>query len=270
MHFTFYLDAAAGLSEQDEAQQPRMSKNPICAAVPKNRRQPGFTLVELLIVIVIIAALAALIFGMSKKMIQKAQRVNALSALKQVATANVAYSTENFGNINTMRFTGDPMEGSQSGPNAGLWVSNTFWGRCSPYLFSGISAQNESNLNKELKLRINDLFSTPDSSKMTKTVISGARIYHDSSGLPVPISFNSKLFPWGKFVKVSSVESPSEIMWATYGFSSFNETSGQSYVKRPTNGTSANIYYMDDRKALAAFLDGHIEELAPAISRRRF
>lgn len=241
--------------------------NPILHPYPINRRRTGFTLVELLIVIVIIAALASLIFGMSRKMTEKAQRVNAISALKQVGAANVAYSTENSGNINTMRYKGDPKEGG-----GGKWVSNSFWGRCSPYLFSGIQALNDSQLKKELDLRLDQFFSSPDANKMTKTLMAGTPIYHDDSGIAVPLSFNANMFPWGRFAKVTNFDDTGRILWATYGFGAFNESHGQSYVPLPQAGSqpTARIYYFGNKKAIGAFLDGHVEELSPPMGEQRF
>lgn len=242
-------------------------ENPTYPPYPKSRRHSGFTLIELLIVIAIIAVLATLIFGISRRMSEKALRVNAISSLKQVATANVAYSAENFGNINTMRYSGDPKEGG-----GGKWVTNSFWGRCSPYLFSGTQATNDNNFKKELDLRLDQLFSSTDADKMTKTIMDGTPVYHDSSGLPVPFSFNAKMFPWGRFMKASSFDDTGRVLWATYGFGGFNETHGQSYVPLPPAGSppTARIYYFSNKKAIGAFLDGHIEELSPPMPKQRF
>lgn len=244
-----------------------MRKNPIQPAFPKFRRRSGFTLIELLIVIAIIAVLATLIFGISRRMSDKAQRVNAISALRQVGTANVAYTTENFGNINTMRYGGDPKEGG-----GGKWVTNSFWGRCSPYLFSGVQATNDNQLKTELDGRLDQFFSSTNANKMTKTIMAGTPVYHDSSGLPVPFSFNAKMFPWGRFMKASSFSDSGRVLWATYGFGAFNETHGQTYVPLPPAGSppSARIYYFANKKAIGAFLDGHVEELSPPISKQRF
>ena len=256
-----------------------LSKNPSCNAVPKNRRNPGFTLVELLIVIAIIAVLALLVFGLSSKMMDKARRVSALSALRQVATANLAYSAENSGNINTIRFSSpfkDPVEGDLPGiPNDG-WVSNSFWGRCSPYLFTGLTGvpgtgAGENQLRQEIILGLNQLFGTPDSQTMSRTIMSGTPLMSDAA-FRIPIAFNSKMSTWGKFVKVSSFDNPGRILWAVYGRGTFNKTHGQVYSPLPKVGTvpTDNIYFFDHKKAIGAFLDGHIEELSPPLANERF
>lgn len=107
---------------------------------------------------------------------------------------------------------------------------------------------------------------------MVNTVISGARIYHDTSGLAVPLGFNANLAPWVRFVKMSNIGDTSQILWAVYGFGMFTEAHGKTYVPRPTDGTAgkSNIYFLDDRNALAAFLDGQIESIQAPIPSRRF
>ena len=82
----------------------------------------GFTLVELLVTVAIILVLAALAFMGFGRVRQAAMKAKALGPLKQVAAANAAYAMENYGQINTLRWVGDPEEGRP-------FVSNSFWGR---------------------------------------------------------------------------------------------------------------------------------------------
>ena len=247
----------------------RMKIHPTRFATPSRKLNSnrGFTLVELLITITIIIVLAALVLTVSRKMKTMAAKAVALSSLTQISAFNMAYSTENNGDINTMRYGGDTKEGGGA-----VWVQNTFWGRLQPYLFPDAQTTNQSQLLKNIGQRLDKLFNTPDADKMVSTAISGARIYHDTSGLPVPLSFNGYLAPWGKFVKTSSFADPSQIMWAAYGFNMFTEVHGKKYIPKPTDGTAGkcNIYYLDDHKALASFLDGHVEAIEAPIPDRRF
>jgi len=227
----------------------------------------GFTLIELLVSITIILVLAALTMVVTGKLRASAYRANAMSSLRQVAAMNVAYSAENLGDINTMRYVGDPKEGG-----GGAWVKNSFWGRLQPYLFPDVSENNQTRLKMELNERLDQLFNTPDADTMVNTVLNGSRIYHDGSGLPVPLAFNKNLNKWGEILKVSSFSDPAQVLYAVYGFGLFDEADGETYIERPADRSKPenNIYYLDDRKAMAAFLDGHIESLSAPIPDRRF
>lgn len=235
---------------------------------PSPSTRPAFTLVEILVVITILIALAAVVLVMSGKFRGRAEQANSLSALRQIAIANLSYSVENHGNINTLRWVGDPEEG---GPNA--WVSNSFWGRIQPFLFTDLPSDVQPELRVQMRGRIGQLFNTTNPSTMVGTVVEGARIYHDGAGLPIPFAFNNNLHKWADFLKVSSFGDPARVLYATYGFGFFTEAHAQNYVERPQDGTRPegnSIYYMDDKKALMVFMDGHIESLAPPIPRRLF
>ena len=229
-----------------------------------HRPHDGFTLVELLVTITIIIILAMVAFLSTREMRGKAQQVNALNALRQIGVAHVGYTTENHGDILTLRWPGDS---TLSG--AGGWVGNSFWGRLRPYLFEEAAVQNQNQLKSRLKLNINQLFGTPDSGKMTATWIQGARIYHDTAGLPVPISFNANMHKWGQFLKVGSFGDASQVIYATYGFGLFNKQHGSEYVPLP-RGASHGIYYTSSRKALALYLAGNVDTVSPPMPDRMF
>lgn len=234
---------------------------------PSAESAGGFTLVELLVTIVVIVALAALVFTMTGKIRSKAQQANALTALRQIAGANVNYSIENNGDINTMRWKGDPKEGG-----GGAWVSNSFWGRIHQFLYPDVSMNNQNQLRKELNQRLDSLFNSSDADKMIGTFLQGARIYHDDSGLPVPIAFNRNLHQWGRFLKVSSFSDPARVIYATYGYGFFDDNDGRSYAPIPRdNSIPANkIYYTGNKQAMVSFLDGHVEVMQPPIHERLF
>ena len=236
----------------------------------------GFTLVELLVVITIIAVLASIVIVMTQKIRTRAQQANALSSLRQVGMFHVSYAMENAGDINTLRWDGDKLEGKLGG-GGNAWVSNTFWGRFRSFLFSDSPPTDQKQLNDQLLIRICQLMGTPtpargEKLKMKNTVISDTPINYDTSGLPVPLAFNADLATYNRWVKVSSVSDPSQVLYATYGSGQFNENDGKAYAPMPRNGVSATskIYYLDDRKALFIFVDGHVEALAAPIAARKF
>jgi prepilin-type N-terminal cleavage/methylation domain-containing protein len=70
----------------------RPSAKSICSPV-----RAGFTLVELLVVITIIAVLAALIFVMVGKTREKAKAIVCINNLRQIGSALAAYAADNDG-----------------------------------------------------------------------------------------------------------------------------------------------------------------------------
>lgn len=230
-------------------------------------RNVGFTLVELLVSIAIVVVLAAVAVFATRGLRQKAYQTRAMSSLRQVVAFSAAYTADNNGDINTLRWPGDPKEGGGS-----KWVSNTFWGRLQPYIFPDATNASQKALQTELKQRIGVLFSTSDPDSMADTFLKGSKIYHDGSGLPIPMAFNENLHQWGQFVKLANVGDPSQVLYATYGFGFFNAEDARAYAPRPKDESKPtnNIYYFDDKTMAAAFLDGHMESLRAPVPDRRF
>ncbi|RYD36026.1 MAG: prepilin-type N-terminal cleavage/methylation domain-containing protein, partial [Verrucomicrobiaceae bacterium] len=67
-----------------------MKKNPILF-----RPSSGFTLVEILVVLVIVAALAAVAFTMGPKMKRRGDAAKSLQNIRQIGVSLITYSTEN-------------------------------------------------------------------------------------------------------------------------------------------------------------------------------
>jgi prepilin-type N-terminal cleavage/methylation domain-containing protein len=247
----------------------KTQKNPSSIRRTLRKKSSGFTLVEVLVVITIIVVLVAVVLSVTNNIRNKAQQANAMNAIRQVGTASIAYSAENHGDIMTIIFEGDPRV---TGGNAN-WLRKALWNQFQPYLFPGATATNNTELQAQLRMGVDQLFNTKDARTMNDTVIGkGVRIYRDTSTLPVPIAFNRNLHEGGKYKKVGGFGNPSEVLYATYGFGLFTEEHGQSYVPRPTDGSmpTNRIYYLDDRKALAIFLDGHAELVSPPMPARNF
>ena len=91
------------------------------------RRAQGFTLVELLVTIAIIAVLAALSMSVYNKMSSKGREVGSVSNMKQLSLAAVSYATE-LSEFMPATYWGDPEDG-----NAGKqsWVQ-----AIAPYVYS--------------------------------------------------------------------------------------------------------------------------------------
>lgn len=228
-------------------------------------RYRGFTLVELMVVIMIVAALAVLSLYLTRNFKTKAYQTSALNSMRQVATANAGYSMENNGDINVLLQAGDIR-------GAGDVVSKSFWGRLIPHLFDGANDDTQAKLKTDLTLRLNALFGTDNCLKMDKTFQKGATIYKDDSGLPVPFAFNENVYKADEYFKTQNFQNPSQILYMTYGSEYFNEADGQTYVPIPTGGKarSNNIDWFSSKNAVFSFLDGHVEILTPGIPARRF
>ncbi len=232
---------------------------------PAPIRRHGFTLIELLVVMVIVASLATLTVVISRQFIDKAYQTSALNTMRQVATANASYSMDNNGDINVLLGEGDTRAGDPV-------VGNSFWGRLVPYLFSDLDTTDDAALKEGLKLGLDALFGTPDSTTMAKTFQKGADIKTDASELPVPFAFNTHVHKLNEYVKTHSFRDPAQTLYMSYGFELFDETDGATYAPIPRSGQARtnNIDWFSNKTAVFTFLDGHVEILAPPVPERRF
>ena len=238
----------------------------------QSRNRQGFSLVELLVAITIIIALAALVFTVTRKIRTNAQQATAMSALRQIGIANVAYSSEHNGAINVIRDANErgPYEGG-----GGTWVSNSFMGRMQPYLFAGLETSDQRILGAEINKSLSELFGTTDLKTMAGSIFSGVPVTTDGSGVRTPIAVNDRLRPkWGKDnppFRVSSFGDPASVLYMTYGRYYFNPALAEKYLPLPVAGDNRRaIYFLPNRNGIFCVLDGHIEMLPPPIEERRF
>lgn len=241
-----------------------MAENPIVSP-RRHANVPGFTLVEILIVVLILALLAVISLSVGRSLQAKAYQTAALNSIRQVATANASYSMDNNGDINVLLKAGDSR-------GTGDTVSNSFWGRLIPYLFDGADTSTQSALKTDLTLRLNALFGTDNCLNMTKTFQKGATIHQDDSELPVPFAFNEYIYQDDEYLKTQNFRDAAQILYFCYGSEFFNEEDAQNYAPVPTGSQprTNNIDWFSNKTAVFTFLDGHVEILPPSIPDRRF
>jgi prepilin-type N-terminal cleavage/methylation domain-containing protein len=227
----------------------------------------GFTLIELLVVISIIAVLAALILNALQGARRSAYELKSLNAVRNVAQANISYSGDNNGQINTVKDPTDTLYGKPG------WVTDTFWGRLAPYLFKGIQADDQTELQVQIRAQLAILFDCPginkDPSNWKGTPFENVLIYADVSGLPIPFGFNKYLVKYKDWVLRQQVPSPASTILFTYGRFLFDEDDGLTYIEMPKIGgakPTCNIYYLPSEKTLAAYLDGRVAYIEPTIA----
>ena len=223
----------------------------------------GFTLLELLVVIGIVAVLAALGLAAMQRAKSAAAEFKSVAVLRTVCEASIRYSGENNGQINTLRWDGDQLEGSPK------WAGDTFWGRLQPYLFPGIDTTDQRQFQQQVKAQLEKLFGTPDLYKMNGTPFAGAKIYGDVSGIAVPFAFNTNLYVYNKWTLRQGIERISMTVYLTYGSALFDTEDAQTYQKMPAAGqpVTNNIFYLPTEKAIMGFLDGHVDRLGPPIAK---
>ncbi len=258
------------------------SKNPIYSSVSKKPRQLGFTLVELLVVILIIAVLALLVFGLSSKMVQKAKKVASINSMRQVAVATLAYTSENNGKLNRVIDKGETSLLLEPIPGQGdRWVSNTFWGRLHPYMFSDLSVSPQTELAKKINERLLGIFNAKEMKTMQGTSFQGASIYTDTGTIRLPFAFNKAVFQTGTpgssyadktLLRIHSFDDPARVVYFSYGSFLFDESDGKVAVPPPITApaSQSNIYWFSDKTAAFTFLDGHVEVLKPPLAKERF
>lgn len=220
-----------------------------------DRRFSGFTLVELLVVIVIIASLAALTVTVVKSMNDKARQSSAVNAIKQVATANVAYGVDNNSRVNESTATS---------------VVDSFWGRLTPYLYSDMDTSDPVRMESQIVLRLENLFGSNDLTTMAKTFQQGITGFEDEADLVLPFAFNYRLDPnhannGGAAPRSTLFPDTSQILHFCYGSGWVTANDVQSYVELPNDGATRTspIDWFPSKTAAFIFLDGHLEMISP-------
>lgn len=228
-------------------------------------RPRGFTLVEVMVTISIIAVLALVVLVMTRRIQASALQAKALNSMRQVSVGNTGYSMENNGDINVVLDPNGPRQTSG-------YIRKNFWGLLAPYLFTDVTLADNNVSGQMLKQRMESLLSTTNSKFMTGTFQQGPQAYGDRSGLAVPFAFSLNVYQWGKYLKTSQYNDPGQVLYMSYGAYRFNAEDGEKYVPVPKTKAErlSNIDFFPNRTTPITFLDGHVEILSAPIPQYRF
>ena len=224
------------------------------------RKRRGFTLTEVLVVILIIAALAAIAFPMARMLRTKATVAKSASNLSQMKSAIFLYTSDNAGSF--------PYAAAQKKEN-GKW---SFLGSWDAYLFNYIGFETDSNvpsIGKRSKESIGsnfDLFKHDND----KSILSDAEAFRRSYAMPTA-SGAITVAVWSEADarvphKIGTVGDPARTLLLVerpgYPDNKVART-GLAGVNHPADQIAKQPDLNGDGKFQYLFADGHIESLRP-------
>lgn len=195
------------------------------------RRAPGFTLIEILVVIAIIAILAALLFPVVQRMQTGLKQAKCLNNLKQLAAVGMTFANDNDGRFPPNTFT-------LGGPQPTVQKNQKLW--------------KQYGWSKEL-------ITSPLKLPTGQTDSMGSKVRDDSYGinLYLPQGPGGSSSDAGHFwdvgkTRVVAVSRPSRTVFFTTSL---------TYHAYPTNNGSTVRSYTGDDRANVVFCDGHAESI---------
>ncbi len=194
----------------------------------------GFTLVELLIGISIVAILAALILPAVSKTIEKAQRSGSVSRLKGILNASALYSAEYKGNL-------PPYECSEWGPSLYSGLSYKYISEFLPEIYGDNNYKMFARPGDKL-----DIAGLPDK----KRILGGKSPWSYARNIELPLMASAPRV--NNTVHPSRLEKPS----GTFLFVETQRNGAISLVQL------SHIYFDDpgsEGKTAVGMVDGHVE-----------
>lgn len=211
----------------------------------------GFTLVEILVVVSIIAALALLSLLIVRKGMDSARTSTSLSNLRQLHTGTMYFAADNGMRLPLNYFTGTPTPGFSN-------FRDLYWYRAiTMYLYSDAYEKAPSYYGNPLLIREAAL-------KGTVLVSPNAENRNDPSIIVSSYGYNAKFNIDNKpYTYLSRYDNSRTCMFAdnsgkthSLGFGAIDHPR----VINPRNGASSP--YKRDGKAAVIYLDGHVETLS--------
>jgi prepilin-type N-terminal cleavage/methylation domain-containing protein/prepilin-type processing-associated H-X9-DG protein len=227
--------------------------NPMKSSLSNSRDRRGFTMVEILVVILIIAVLAAVTFTGTRKLMDSAASTRTMSNYRQLAAIGQTFSSENNGwIIHEAKLQID-------GENRNWWQHMLV--TMSPDLASNANHKNSIGDNFG---RSSGLFGDPKALKKAKNSLptSGHNsyrtyAYNNRIGMYRPDEPGS--MAWGTGVRFTyQVEVPNKLILFTHKI-----LGGTSYSRllQPEDFSKGEVYFdLHGGSALVGFYDGHVEK----------
>jgi prepilin-type N-terminal cleavage/methylation domain-containing protein/prepilin-type processing-associated H-X9-DG protein len=215
----------------------------------------GFTLVELLVTITIIAVLAALAFTMGPKMMKKGEGAKSIANMRQIGSTMGLYLADNLGNLPTGRI-------DIQSPN-GSWASGYHWHQA---LLAQIYPDTEISKFEDAKWwEVNKPF-LKNPLMTAKTKPKAFTPYYPGYAINMQISYN--LFP-GKYdwtpgasgpqtqkINISMIPEPGRTPLVT-SRSDWHYTAADLLKPEETKP------FLIEGKLPVLYVDGHVESMTP-------
>jgi prepilin-type N-terminal cleavage/methylation domain-containing protein/prepilin-type processing-associated H-X9-DG protein len=213
---------------------------------PKAKRVTGFTLMELMVSIVIIVALAALIFLGTARMRTAADRTMATDSLRKLQLANGLYASDNNG-----RFVACFTKNSE-GKTGGLWDRNSDF----LDLYVGVNQPTDGNKQES---RVSPKHLDPIAYKARA---SGFDTIKASFGMISKEDYTSSGPDTNSSYRMTELTSPSQTASFVTAVNWLVQYSGRSSWKGVEGKVNAPMMaYRHRNKALVAYYDGHVGEI---------
>ena len=233
----------------------------------RRTRHCGFTLVELLVVIGIIALLISILLPALSKARRAAATLACLSNLRQLGMASIMYGNDNGGTVPAWGFTE-----TVSGVGNGWNMTRHFWPvALAPYIGVKDFALNDATKNRPAAYFCPSAYPPalqPPSWGDTNVPYSYAIFEACSTSWPHDLWNHNNKYSYLKRGRINGATFPQfgdVVMWSEGGFSWYIGFFGDTgmVAMRHGNGTSIDRYTPNGRTNVN-FLDGHAETLSYA------
>lgn len=227
---------------------------------PKTSRRAssGFTLVELLVVIAMIAVLVAIGIGAMFKFRKSADKLNAGNSLRQMQVANIAYASDHNGKFMAVYDFDDKKKGS-------------YWPDNAEFLTLLFGSSHVYGNNGQKNINVPDGFLDKPYVKAAGNDVNAKRFYGGSYGYNQTTEIAATGLTWGGEssyggARLSKIKNPARTAAFALCTDWILKYNGRlKYLTDPTDGydSSGMLAFRYGDKVPVAFYDGHVEYVSP-------